>query len=277
MEKPISFEREFPKIMGILNVTPDSFSDGGDFFSKDKAVEQGFKLIEDGADIIDIGGESARPGASAISTEEEMKRTIPVIEAIRRKNKFIPISIDTTKYEVAEAAVDAGANIINDVSGLDVEEKIADLAAEKKLGLILMHMKGTPRTMQKNPRYDDVIEDIFSVLKKKIEKARKRGVVFITADVGIGFGKTVEHNLKLLKYHRRFDKLGVPMMVGLSRKSFIGKILGLDEPKDRDFASALIHSLIINNGFHIIRVHNVGLLSQLKGIYESFKRVSEYE
>jgi dihydropteroate synthase len=265
------FDRDFPKIMGILNVTPDSFSDGGLYFDKENAIRQGLKLIEDGAEILDIGGESTRPGAAEVSISDELNRVIPVITEISKLKPGIPISIDTTKYEVAKEAVYAGAKIINDISGLDNDRRIAELAAQKNLCLILMHIQGTPRTMQKNPFYNNVIEDILNILKKKIEFARELGVKSISADIGIGFGKTLEHNLLLLKYHDRFRELGTPLVVGLSRKTFIGKLLDIEEPSERDFPTVLIHALLLYNNIDIIRVHDVSNICVLKKIFLAFK------
>jgi len=278
MESPIlahtlQFESPiFPKIMGIVNVTPDSFSDGGQYNSFKNATEHAFKLIEDGADILDIGGESTRPGAAEVSADEEIKRVVPLIEAIRRVNAEIPISIDTTKYEVALKSVEAGATLLNDISALKNDERIGTLAAERNLPLVLMHMQGTPRTMQQNPQYGDVVQDVFRELLERITFAKSLGVKEIIADVGIGFGKTVEHNWQLLKKHEEFLKLNVPLLLGISRKSFIGKSLGIDVAAERDVATALLHSLLLKSGAAIIRVHNVKLHGQLR---EFFKKLHE--
>lgn len=263
---------EFPKIMGILNITPDSFSDGGLHFSKDSAVRHGLKLLDDGADILDIGGESSRPGAEGISFDEEIERVVPVIEEIKKLKPASMISIDTTKYEVAKAAVDAGAEIINDISGLENDIRLAQLAAEKNLSLILMHMQGTPRIMQNNPQYNDVVLDIFYDLQKKIELAKEIGVSKIIADVGIGFGKTLEHNVRLLNNIDHFNELNVPLLLGISRKSFIGQILGIVDPLNRDIPSVLIHALLLKSKISVIRVHNVELSSTLRKIYLAFNQ-----
>lgn len=257
---------KFPKIMGIVNVTPDSFSDGGEFYDKDKAIAHALQLIDDGADILDIGGESTRPGAAPVSSLKEMERVIPVIIGIRAENEDIRISIDTTKLEVATEAIAAGASIINDISGLRNEPRLSDLATESKSGLILMHILGTPGNMQDNPTYDNVVNDIYKFLDKKIEIARNTGVKEIYADVGIGFGKTVAHNLELLKNHKYFSGLNVPMCIGISRKSFIGKTLGIDEPIERDFPTALFHALTLSSEIGILRVHNVKQIKMLKNI-----------
>lgn len=250
--------------MGIVNVTPDSFSDGGEHFLSEAAISHALRLIDDGADLLDIGGESSRPGAEPVSADEELKRVIPVIEGIRKQNTEIPISIDTLKYSVAEAALQAGATIINDISGLEYDVRIANLAAKYKAEMILMHMQGTPRSMQDNPQYRNVVTEVLQNLKDKVRLAKSFGVKKIMADVGIGFGKTAEHNWTLLKNHKRFAELGVPMVLGISRKSFIGKTLGIENPKERDAATAMIHALLIESGVDIIRVHNVELLQQLK-------------
>jgi dihydropteroate synthase len=260
---------QFPKIMGILNVTPDSFSDGGKFFSEDKAVAQGLKLLDDGADILDIGGESTRPGADSVSEDDELKRVIPVIMKIKKMRPKAVISIDSTKYNVARESVEAGATMINDISGLDNDIRLAELAARQNLGLIIMHIQGKPRTMQDNPIYDNVVNDVFNILKEKIEKAKDIGVQSIIADAGIGFGKTYEHNIALLKNYSNFHALGVPLMIGLSRKAFIGKMLDISDPSQRDIPTVLIHSLLLNKNIDIIRVHNVQLLMMLKKIYQS--------
>ena len=196
---------DFPQIMGIVNVTPDSFSDGGNYFSISKAIEHAFQLIEDGADILDIGGESSRPGAETISVKEEIRRVIPVIEGIRDYNPNIIISVDTVKYEVANEAINAGADIINDISGLTNEPRLAELAASSAVGLIIMHIKGTPKNMQNKPVYNNVVDEVFSFLKEKIEFAKSSGVLTIVADVGIGFGKTYEQNLTAAKKYRKIS------------------------------------------------------------------------
>ncbi len=260
---------KLPKIMGILNVTPDSFSDGGNYFSKESAVSHALNMIDHGADIIDIGGESTRPGADPVGEEEELKRVIPVIEELKDAKPETEISIDTTKYSVAEAAVKAGASIINDVSALEFEPQLAELAAEYDCSLILMHMQGKPRNMQKDPQYDDVVEDIFKILKNKIQKARQLGASKIIADVGFGFGKTLEHNLELLRNLKEFKKLEVPMLLGISRKSFIGKLTGIEDASKRDLPTVLIHSMLLDAEIDIIRVHNVRHHKLMNELYDS--------
>ncbi len=254
----------FPKIMGILNVTPDSFSDGGKYNSLEKAIARAEKMIRDGADIIDIGGESTRPGADEVSPEEEIERVIPVISSIKKKFPGIEVSCDTTKHEVANAAIAEGADIINDISGLDFDERLAHLVAKYNKSLVIMHIQGRPRTMQNNPVYKNVVEDIFSILEKKIAFAKSIGVKNVIADVGIGFGKTVEHNIELLKNYDRFNGLKVPLLLGISRKSFIAKTLGIENPEKRDVPTALIHSLLIKKNIDIIRVHDVAMHNMLR-------------
>ena len=252
-------------IMGILNVTPDSFSDGGEFFTLDNAVAQGQKLFEDGADILDIGGESTRPFSDAVSAEEEIRRVVPVIENLAARIS-IPISIDTTKAGVARRAIEAGASIMNDVSALRLDHGIADVAAEYDVPIILMHMLGTPKTMQVEPVYDDLIKEIKEFLKNAVDYAESRGISKskIIIDPGIGFGKTVEHNLLLIKHLHEFKTLDVPILIGSSRKAFIRNILKYKTVKDinPDLAEVEIGTqasvaAAVLNGAHMVRVHNV--------------------
>jgi dihydropteroate synthase len=241
-------------IMGILNLTPDSFSDGGKFIPIDSAVEHAKKMVKDGADIIDIGGESSRPNAEPVSEEEELKRVLPVLERLA-KEVSVPISIDTYKPRVADECIKRGACIINDISGLRDAEMIA-VAKKHDVPVIIMHMRGTPNTMQKDTQYDDVISDIFSFFTEKITEAKKAGVSKIILDPGIGFGKNAEHNLLILKSIPEFLRIGYPLLIGASRKSFIGTITdsNVDERLPGSLASACIAAL---NGAHIIRVHDV--------------------
>ena len=225
-----TYSFDFPRstlIMGILNVTPDSFSDGGLYDSTDRAVERGLEMVAEGADIIDIGGESTRPNAVPVSVDEELKRVIPVIEVLARKVS-VPISIDTTKVEVARAAIAAGASIINDVAGNRTDDALWRLAAETGTGYILMHTQGTPQTMQKNPQYSDVCAEVNDFFGKQLAKMDACGLnrEQVVLDVGIGFGKTVEHNIALLKGVQTFLKWDRPIMIGASRKSFIGALTG---------------------------------------------------
>lgn len=262
------FEKsKFPKIMGILNVTPDSFSDGGKYFSVQSATEHAIKMIEMGVDIIDIGGESTRPFSEPVSPETEIQRVIPVIERILKHHPEACLSIDTTKYDVAFAAVESGVKIINDISGLQSDLRLAALAGYYNIPIILMHIKGTPQNMQKNPIYTNLLDEIYNFLQKQIKLAQSLSAKEIFADVGIGFGKTYEHNIELLRNHSYFLGLNVPMVLGISRKSFIGKMLDIPDPIERDIPTVLIHSLLLNSGASIIRVHNVDNFIMLKKIY----------
>jgi len=252
-------------IMGILNVTPDSFSDGGVFFDCNAAVAQGVKMVEDGADIIDIGGESTRPFSSGISSEEELKRVVPVIEKLA-PHIHVPISIDTTKANVAKAAMEAGASIINDISALHHDRDMAKVAADYGAPVILMHMQGTPKTMQASPGYDNLFEDIRNFLEAAIDYAEKNGILRsrIIIDPGIGFGKTVQHNLLIIKHLNEFKTFNVPVLAGLSRKSFIKHILKDQKAKDEKVGFSLIEvgtqaavAMAVLSGADIVRVHNV--------------------
>ncbi|MBN2211822.1 MAG: dihydropteroate synthase [Sedimentisphaerales bacterium] len=252
-----------PLIMGILNVTPDSFSDGGHFLDPDRAVAHGERLAADGAAILDIGGESTRPGSQPVDADEQIRRTVPVIERLRRWVN-IPISIDTTSSKVAQAALDAGAAILNDISALRFDPQMASLAADAKVPVILMHMQGTPGNMQQNPHYDNVVDEVKSFLAERITAAVKAGIDRIRTiiDPGIGFGKTVEHNLMLLGRIGEFHDLGVPILVGPSRKAFIGKILGIDDPNERLFGTAAAVAWCATKRVQILRVHDVLEMSQ---------------
>ena len=243
--------------MGVLNVTPDSFSDGGKYIDPGKAVDHGFFLAESGADIIDIGGESSRPGAESVSAEEEIERVIPVIEEIRKKLK-IPVSIDTVKSEVALRAFDAGASILNDISAMRMDDKMANLAAKNNVYVILMHMRGNPADMQANTDYDDIIGEIVDFLHSSASKAMENGIKKdrIIIDPGIGFGKSVEGNFVILKNLDKFRRLGYPVMVGASRKSFIGKTLELDVDR-RIEGSIAAACYAVLNGADIVRAHDV--------------------
>lgn len=243
--------------MGVINVTPDSFSDEGSYLDKDKAVERGLKLVSEGSDIIDIGGESSRPGSDPISKEEEMRRVIPVISELRKRIDML-ISVDTTKSEVAKAALDSGADIINDISSFRFDPRMMTLAAQKEVPVILMHMKGTPKTMQTNPHYQDLLREVKEFLKEKLEEVQAQSIKKekIIIDPGIGFGKSLKDNLILINNLHFLEEFNRPILVGISRKSFIGKILNLP-PQERlegTIASAIL-SLI--HGAHILRVHDV--------------------
>jgi len=245
-------------IMGVLNVTPDSFSDGGEFFDSGAAIERGMEIAAEGADIIDIGGESTRPGAESVSVEEELKRVIPVIEKLFSKID-IPISIDTSKSEVAKAALDAGASIINDVTAGRNDEKMLPLAATRKAALVLMHMQGEPRTMQKNPEYSDVVREVADFFRQQYAWAIECGVdpMRLAFDPGIGFGKTLEHNLSLLKNLKQLRVQDRPLVVGVSRKSFLGKLIGSNEMADRVGPTLAMTSILRERGADVVRVHDV--------------------
>lgn len=259
-------------VMGILNVTPDSFSDGGQFFSVEAAIEHGQSLINDGADIIDIGGESTRPGADPLSIEDELERVIPVIKSIRKDHNDILISIDTYKSEVAQQAIEAGADIVNDVSGFVMDPKMPTAIANFNAFVILMHMKGTPTNMQENPSYDDLIVDISSFFLYQINIAKTTGIPTdkIILDPGIGFGKTAAHNFTIIQKLNKFCELGFPIMIGPSRKSFIGTILDLP-PNERIEGTAAAVSAGILNGARIVRVHDVKEMKRVVAITEKIR------
>ena len=244
--------------MGVLNVTPDSFSDGGEFFEPDAALARGVQIASEGADIIDVGGESTRPGTEPVSVKEELRRVIPVIEKLRAKID-IPISIDTSKSEVASAALDAGASIINDVTAGRGDEKMLPLATKRKTAVVLMHMQGEPRTMQNNPRYKDVIAEVADFFRQQYARALECGVdpMAIAFDPGIGFGKTLEHNFALLKNLERLRAHDRPLVVGVSRKSFLGKLIGSSEMSDRLAPTIALTATLRGRGADIIRVHDV--------------------
>lgn len=249
-------------VMGVLNVTPDSFSDGGRFLDLDAAVEHALAMERDGADILDIGGESTRPGSEGISAQEELDRVLPVLEKLRGRLK-IPISIDTTTLEVAEAAVAAGAEIINDVTALRRDPRLAELARRHKLALILMHMRGEPRTMQQLPFARNVLQDVLTGLRKAVVAARKASVPRsqIVLDPGIGFGKSAEQNLELIAKLPELARLGHPILIGTSRKSFLARALGQSpgesSNQDRIWATAATVAASVLQGAHIVRVHDV--------------------
>jgi len=243
--------------MGILNVTPDSFYDKGRFFDSSKAATQGLCLIDEGADILDIGGESSRPGSDPIPAAEEIRRILPVLSSLRPQTKAL-LSIDTTKYETARAALDAGADIINDISAFSLDPRLLALAAASEAGFILMHMQGLPKTMQAEPQYVDVLAEVRTFLAEKIEIAAAYGIAAesLAVDPGIGFGKRLEDNLALLRGLESIAELGHPLLVGVSRKSFIGKILE-EPPEERLEGSIAAAVMSLVHGAHILRVHDV--------------------
>jgi dihydropteroate synthase len=244
-------------VMGVLNVTPDSFSDGGQFFDADKAIEHGIRMAAEGAAIIDVGGESTRPGAKLVSDKEQIKRVVPVIKALCEKVS-VPISIDTSNFEVATAALEAGAAMINDITALS-DERVGKLAAEYRVPVVLMHIQGTPATMQVEPKYEDVVVEVLKFLLGRAKRTEQFGISkeMIFIDPGIGFGKTVEHNLLLLRNISRFVDSGYRVLVGTSRKSFIGRITGKEIPEERIFGTAATVALCAAAGISIVRVHDV--------------------
>jgi dihydropteroate synthase len=258
-------------VMGILNITPDSFSDGGRFLDVDSAVEQGLRMAGDGAAIIDVGGESTRPGSQSVSTEEQIKRVVPVIESLTKKVN-VPISIDTYDYEVAKAALDAGASIINDITALG-DERMGRLAAGESVPLILMHMQGRPQTMQNNPTYNDVVKEVLEFLLDRAKKAEQFGIsrekIFI--DPGIGFGKTLEHNLELLRNIDKFVATGYRVLVGTSRKRFIGTLTGKEKPSDRIFGTAATVAFCVAAGVSVVRVHDAAEMVDVVKIANTFR------
>jgi len=259
--------------MGILNITPDSFSDGdkiniqNDFINIDFIEQRIKQLINDGIDIIDIGGESTRPDSDEIPVEIELARVLPVVKLIKTKFPNLKISIDTRKTEVAEECLKLNADMINDVSGLRYSPEIADIVAKHNKELVIMHSKGIPKTMQNNPQYENIVKEVFDFLDERILFAKSKGVNKIFADVGIGFGKTTAHNIKLLQNIKYFESLETGLLLGISRKRFIGEIAKIDNPSERDTATMLIHSLLLDQpAIKIIRVHNVFLANQLRNI-----------
>jgi dihydropteroate synthase len=245
-------------LMGVLNITPDSFSDGGEFFTPDKAVEQGLRMAAEGAHIVDVGGESTRPGAEAVGAQEELRRVIPVIEHLRRKSEVI-ISIDTSKAKVARAAIQMGASIVNDVTGGRRDKEMMPLVAETKSALIVMHMQGTPETMQVAPQYTNVVSEITDFFRQQYARAIVYNIdpMAIAFDPGIGFGKTPEHNLELLAQLERLRAHDRPIVIGVSRKSFLGKLINSEQIHDRLAPAVALTSLLRARGADVFRVHDV--------------------
>jgi dihydropteroate synthase len=259
-----------PLLMGIVNVTPDSFSDGGEFFDTPAAVAHALKLLDEGADILDIGGESTRPYAAAVPVAEEVRRVAPVIAAICRERPEAVISVDTSKAEVAEAAIAAGAEIINDIRGLTDDLGMIPVAKTHGAGVCAMHMQGTPQTMQDNPFYDDVVEEIYAFLCERRDALLAAGIdqKRICLDPGIGFGKTHDHNITLMANCWRFHELGCPLLVGHSRKAFIGKLIG-DKTADRTFGTVGAALALARQGVQIIRVHDIAAVRQALVLFEA--------
>jgi dihydropteroate synthase len=258
-----------PRVLGIINVTPDSFSDGGEHATLDAAVTHGLRLAEEGADALDVGGESTRPGAADVPLEEELRRVIPVVERLARETG-LPVSIDTSKPEVMRAAVDAGAGMVNDVYALRREGAL-DMAASLGVPVVLMHMLGEPRSMQDAPRYDDVVGDVHRFLAERIFAAEMAGIAKkrIVVDPGFGFGKTLEHNLMLLAQLERFTELGVPVLAGLSRKKSIGELTGRDDPHARVHGSVAAHLIAAQRGAKLLRVHDVAATIDALKVWEA--------
>lgn len=251
-----------PRLMGIINVTPDSFSDGGRYFEVNAAVERGLRLVEEGADLLDVGGESTRPYSTPISEAEELRRVMPVVQALCQQTS-VPVAIDTSKAKVAAEAIAAGAEIINDVTGLEGDAAMPNLAAETQVGVCVMHMQGTPQTMQDDPKYENVVEDIFDYLRQRRDHLLQQGLdaARICLDPGIGFGKTHEHNLTLLSHCGRYHALGSPILVGHSRKGFIAHELG-DKQADRTAATIGVSLALARQGVQVLRVHQVREVKQ---------------
>ena len=267
--RPLALDR--PRLMGILNITPDSFSDGGQHFDAQRAIEHGLRLVEEGADILDIGGESTRPGAQAVSAAEEIARVVAVIEALARQTK-IPISIDTSKPEVMRAAVAAGAGLINDVRALR-EDGALDAAADLRVPVCLMHMQGEPRSMQEAPHYDDVVSEVKRFLADRVLTCEFAGIEKkrLLVDPGFGFGKTLDHNLAILRALKEFTGLGVPLLVGLSRKATIGTLTGQADAAQRVHGSVAAALLAAQRGAAILRVHDVRATRDALAVLEAAK------
>ena len=253
------------RVMGILNVTPDSFSDGGRFPTAESAVECGLQMVQDGADLIDIGGESTRPGAASAPAEEQLRRVLPVLRGIRRQAPAIAITVDTTRSSVAASALESGADGINDVSAGRDDARMFEVMAAHEAGLVLMHMQGRPRAMQNDPRYENVVREVREFLAQRAAAAREAGIApdHIAIDPGIGFGKTLTHNLELIRHIAAFHELGYPLLLGPSRKTFIGQVLGIDEPRERVIGTAAVAAWAAVAGVQLLRVHDVGEIGQV--------------
>jgi dihydropteroate synthase len=262
-----------PVLMGVLNVTPDSFSDGGEFLGAEPAVLHAEKMFDEGAQVIDVGGESTRPGSDPVSPEEELRRVLPVIQGILSACPDSIVSIDTYRFSIAEAALDAGARAVNDVTALG-DPRMAGLMAERGCPIILMHMLGEPKSMQQDPRYEDVVREVRDFLAERAERAIRAGVEpeNIILDPGIGFGKTMEHNLKLLKRLDSLVELGFPVLVGVSRKSFLGKITCSEDPKSRLFGTMAANVLAYERGASLFRVHDVRANKEALAVAAAIRR-----
>jgi dihydropteroate synthase len=258
-------------IMGILNVTPDSFSDGGKFIQTQDAIEHALKMVQDGADFIDVGGQSSRPGADEVSVQEELDRVIPVIKKVSSETN-IPISVDTYRSAVAEEALNNGACMVNDISALNADPEMPKVIAGHKASCVLMHMQGTPKDMQLNPQYENLPNEVLSYLEKSIWKANTEGIDQLIVDPGFGFGKNVDHNLMLIKYLPQFKKLDCPVMIGISRKSTIGKILKT-EVDGRLEGTLALNSIAIINGANILRVHDITENVRIARVVDEYRSV----
>ncbi len=258
--------------MGVLNVTPDSFSDGGRFLNTADAVAHAERMAEEGADLIDVGGESTRPGAAPVPLDEELRRVIPVIEQLAKRGR-LPVAVDTSKAEVARQAIAAGAAMVNDVTALRGDPKMADVVAEARVPVVLMHMRGTPATMQRAPRYRSLMGELLRFFKARIAVARAAGIDrrLIIIDPGIGFGKTLQHNLEILGQLERLAPLGQPILVGPSRKSFIGKILDLPVDERLEGTAAAVAASVLH-GAHIVRVHDVAAMARVARMADAIRR-----
>lgn len=272
--KGMSLDLTYPQVMGILNVTPDSFSDGGHFFAQDLALKQAIQMVSDGAAIIDVGGESTRPGAAIVPIEEEIARVVPVIQAIRSEIA-IPISIDTSKPDVMRAAVAAGAGLINDVQALRIDGALAT-AAELAVPVCLMHAQGTPQTMQDDPQYGRVVDEVIAFLSERVEACESAGIAReqLILDPGFGFGKRARHNLRLMKYLSRLVELDLPVLIGVSRKSIIGKLLNVSV-EERLAGSLALASLAVWQGAKIVRTHDVRETVQVVNLCNHVMQVEE--
>ncbi|MEJ2636146.1 MAG: dihydropteroate synthase [Calditrichia bacterium] len=259
-----------PLIMGILNVTPDSFSDGGQFFDPEAALRHAMEMTEAGADIIDIGAESTRPGAGAVAMEEEWQRVEPVLRGLR-KSIGKPVSIDTHKAEIARRSVAEGADIINDISGLTFDPEMAEVAAEADVPVVIMHIKGTPRDMQKHPTYENLMEEITAFFERQTKYAISSGIAKIILDPGLGFGKRFEDNYELIRRLGEFRAFGFPLLAGPSRKSFIGRVAG-NTPLDKMLGTGAACAMAVSNGGHILRVHDVDEIQRIVKVSEAVRK-----
>jgi dihydropteroate synthase len=259
-------------LMGVLNITPDSFSDGGQYNSLAAAVQRAKQMIADGVDILDIGGQSTRPNADEVPLEEELQRVVPVIEALRQQGVETPISVDTYRSQVAEVAIAAGADWVNDISGARFDPEMLSTVAQLRVPIILMHSRGTPKTMQTLTEYEDLIGEMMAVLSEQIQRAIALGIQQIMIDPGIGFAKTYEQNLVILRELRQFQTLNCPILMGVSRKSFIGRVLNQPDPQKRVWGTAAACAIAIANGADVIRVHDVAEMHDVRLITDAIIR-----